>query len=129
MRVEVARQRVAPATAPETGGDETAVLARALERNERPRTALEDEHPRVHARRRVERPPREPPRDGDLVPGAPHDSVDAARPGQAALDRRPPFDDEVGAHEGHAGVVEQAAQDLIRSLEGPVRDGPERLAR
>src|SRR5436190_13604181 len=116
MRVEVARQRVAPATAPETSGDETAVLARALERDQRPRTALEDEHPGVYGRRRLEGSPREPPRDGDLVPRTPYDPVDAARPGEAALDRRSPLDYQVGAQERHARVVEQAAQDLVRSL-------------
>src|SRR3954452_19517636 len=116
MRVEVARQRVRPTTAAEPGRDETAVLARALDRDQRLCAALEDEHPRVDARRGLERASRQAPRDRDLVPRTPNDPVYAARPGQAALDRRSPLDYEVGAHERDARVIEQVAQDLVRSL-------------
>src|SRR3954454_8581465 len=115
--------------APEAGGDEPPIARDGLGRDERRLAAAEDEDARVHGRRWLELAAREASRNGRLVERAPRDAVDRARPGAAALQRDPPLDDEIRTLERRRRVVEEQAQQVVRPVEGQVRDDPERRPR
>ena len=96
-------------------------------RDQRPRAPGGDEQPGVARRRRVERGRGQLALDAQLVERAPEDAADAARCGQAALDRDAPLDDQVGAKERQPRIVEQPVQQVACVRKRDVRDDAERL--
>jgi hypothetical protein len=104
------------------------VGAGQLRRNERTGPTLEDEDAGVNRRSRVECAPWQPACDGSQVPRSPDDVVEGAGPWQRALHRHAPLDEQVGAPERDARVVEQVAENRVGPVERKVRDDAERLA-
>jgi hypothetical protein len=52
-----------------------------------------------------------------VVPRAPENAADAARPRQRTLQRNPPLHDQVVAHKGRLWVIEQLMQKVVRATE------------
>ena len=114
---------------PEAESHETAVPVDRTRWNQRLGTPPEDQHACVDGGRRIERRPRQPPAQADLVERAPDHPVERAWPWNRPFDRHSPLHDKVGANKRRQRIVEEQVQQVGRPIEWQIGDDAKRLAR
>ena len=124
----LARARDTPETFAESNRDEASVLGCCVGIDERRRASSDDQHACIDGWNRDECASRQPTNQTRLEEGSPVDAVEGARPGQSALDRDVPLDDEVCAL--HPSLrLQEHLHEIARPVERRVRNYPERLGR